>query len=125
MNVAELVKKTCKEKGISIAKLERDLDFGNGYIGKYKKDVFPVDKAIKISEYLGIDIGTLIGLDKPPVLDIPGAYYIDAESAQFAKEIYEDPDLRALFHAVRGVKKEDLKIVKELAERLKATNPDG
>lgn len=36
MNAVELVKQVCKERGISIAKLERDCDFSNGYIGKVK-----------------------------------------------------------------------------------------
>ena len=41
MNAVDLVKQICKERGISVAKLERDCDFSNGYIGKIKKGVSP------------------------------------------------------------------------------------
>lgn len=100
MNAVELVKQTCKERGISIAKLERDCDFSNGYIGKLKKGVFPVDKAQKISEYLGIDLNLLIGVQQ----DVqPEEYYNDNEAAQIAQQMYEDRQLHSLFHVKQNL----------------------
>lgn len=122
MNAVELVKQTCKERGISIAKLERDCDFSNGYIGKLKKGFFPVDKAQKISEYLGIDLNLLIGV-QPDAQQ--GGYYLDNETAEFAQELFENPGMRILFDAARGSKYEDMKMAADLLERLKQTNPDG
>lgn len=122
MNAVELVKQTCKERGISIAKLERDCDFSNGYIGKLKKGVFPVDKAQKISDYLGIDLNLLIGV-QPDAQQ--GGYYLDDETAAFAQELFENPGMRILFDAARGSKYEDMKMAADLLERLKQTNPDG
>lgn len=121
MNAVELVKKTCKERGISIAKLERDCDFSNGYIGKLKKGTFPVDKAQKISEYLGIDISLLIGVQTDAQTD----WYIDGETAKVAQEILSDPDKRALFEASADCPPEYLRIASDMLRRLKETNPDG
>lgn len=121
MNAVELVKQVCREKGISIAKLERDCDFSNGYIGKIKKDVFPVDKAKKISEYLGIDLNLLIGVQT----DEQPEYYYDSETAEIAQEIFETPGMRILFDAARDSRPEDLQMAADLLRRLKQSNPDA
>lgn len=121
MNAVELVKQVCKERGISIAKLERDCDFSNGYIGKVKKGVFPVDKAQKISDYLGIDLNLLIGVQT----DEQSGYYIDGKTAEIAQEIYETPGMRILFDAARDSRPEDLQMAADLLRRLKQTNQDG
>lgn len=122
MNAVELVKQTCRERGISIAKLERDCDFSNGYIGKNKKGVFPVDKAQKISEYLGIDLNLLIGVQQD---EQPDGYYIDKDTADLAQELATTPGMRVLFDAARDSKPEDLQMAADLLNRLKETNPDG
>ena len=122
MNAVELVKQTCKDRGISIAKLERDCDFSNGYISKLKKGVFPVDKAQKISEYLGLDLNDLIGVQT----DVQaGEYYQNDEARQAAQKAFDDPDLRILFDAAKGSRPEDIRMAAEMLRRLKGTNPDG
>ena len=55
MNSVERVKQLCKEKKISLHKLEKDLGFGNGYIGQLKKGKLPDDRLYKIAEYLGVE----------------------------------------------------------------------
>lgn len=59
MNQVDKVKKICKEKGISIHKLEMDCGFANGYVSQLKKGVFPTDRAVTISKYLGVDMDFL------------------------------------------------------------------
>lgn len=75
MNQIEKVKKICKEKGISIHKLEMDCGFANGYVSQLKKGVFPTDRAITISKYLGVDMDYLftdedLFFEKAPSNDI-------------------------------------------------------
>ena len=122
MNAVELVKQTCRERGISIAKLERDCDFSNGYIGKNKKGVFPVDKARKISEYLGIDLNLLIGVQQD---EQPEDYYENAKSALIAQQMFDDPQLRALHHIKKNIPYERFLAYYQMIESLyKAENPD-
>ena len=116
MNAVEMVKQVCKERGISIAKLERDLDFGNGYIGKTKKDTFPVDKAVKIANYLGIDIAPLVGIETN---ESTTAFQIDAEVASFAKLISENPELRSLVRVATDSKTEDVRMATDMLSRFK------
>lgn len=51
MTFAEKIKSICKEKGIKISHMEKDLGFSNGYILTLK-DRIPTDRAMKIAEYL-------------------------------------------------------------------------
>lgn len=53
MNFSEKIRFLCKEKGIRVSRLEKDLGFGNGYILTLK-DKMPTDRAVKIAEYLDL-----------------------------------------------------------------------
>ena len=55
MTSVEYVRKICKEKGITVAKLERDLNFSNGYLNPKKMQTIPRERVLLIAEYLGID----------------------------------------------------------------------
>lgn len=53
MTLANKIKGLCKEKKVSIHKLEMDLGFGNGYIQRLT-DTMPADRAVKVAEYFGL-----------------------------------------------------------------------
>jgi transcriptional regulator with XRE-family HTH domain len=53
MTFGEKISSICKEKGISMARLEADLGFSHGYI-RTLKDKLPTDRAAKITDYLGL-----------------------------------------------------------------------
>lgn len=60
MNSVERVKQICKERKIPISKLEKDLDFSNGYISQLRKGIFPADRLDKISKYLDLSTDYLM-----------------------------------------------------------------
>ena len=64
MNSVEKVKAICKEKKIPISKLERDLGFGNGYVGQLKKGAFPDDRLLAIASYLNVTTDYLMGSEQ-------------------------------------------------------------
>lgn len=61
MTSVERVKAICKDRKVPISKLEKDLGFANGYIGQLKKGVFPDDRLVAISKYLGVSVSELTG----------------------------------------------------------------
>lgn len=61
MNSVEKVKSICKERKIPISRLEKDLGYGNGYIGQLKKGVFPDDRLVEIANYLSVPTSFLTG----------------------------------------------------------------
>lgn len=55
-NIARL----CKEKGISIARLERELGFGNATIRGWGSSSPNVDNLKKVADFFGVTIDSLI-----------------------------------------------------------------
>lgn len=74
MNFSVKIKDLCHKKNISVTKMEQDLGFSNGYIGKLK-DRVPTDRAVMIAEYLGLPSNYFMpdkikkGSAKNPLLD--------------------------------------------------------
>lgn len=60
MNTVEKIKLLCKDKGIAISRMERDLGFGNGYISQLRKGSLPADRLIKVSEYFKVPTDWLL-----------------------------------------------------------------
>lgn len=61
MNSVEKVKAVCKERKIPISRLERDLGWGNAYIGQLKKGTFPEDRLVAVANYLELPLAYFIG----------------------------------------------------------------
>lgn len=56
------IKQLCYRKGITIAKLEADLGFGNSSIKKWEKSSSPsIDKIVKVATYFDVSIDYLMG----------------------------------------------------------------
>lgn len=54
------IKAICKEKNISISKMEKDLGFPQGSIHKWNINIPSVIKVKKVTDYLNVNIGDLI-----------------------------------------------------------------
>ena len=54
------VLRLCKEKGITIAKLEREIGLGNGTIGRWERSSPNVDNAKKVADYFGMTVDALL-----------------------------------------------------------------
>lgn len=112
----EIIRELCKKKGISVTTLESELGFGNGSLTKGTSP--RGDRLLAVARYFHVPIEYLLTGEMPE-------YYYDSESANIAQAINDNPDLRALFDNVRGIGNEDLKIMNDMAKRLRETNPDG
>lgn len=77
------------------------------------------------ADFYNVDIDYLLGrTDK--ITRLPESnYYINPETAKIAQQIYDDPDLHALFDAAADSDPEDMQMAADLLRRLKKTNPDG
>lgn len=49
----------------------------------------------------------------------PEGYYTNPETAEIAQEIFDDENLRTLFHVARNASPEQLKLAKEMLEMMK------
>lgn len=81
-----------------------------------------IDKVQSICNWLGIKKTELLEDSSDSEKD---RYYINPETAKIAQQIYDDPDLHALFDAAADSAPEDMQMAADLLRRLKKTNPDG
>lgn len=117
MNTVERIKQICKERKIALSKMEKDLGFGNGYIGGLRKGTVPDDRLRSISKYLNLSIDYLtLGND---VEENP-EYYLNADAREMAQFMFENPEYKALFDASRKVSKEDIETVKAILDKFKS-----
>ena len=60
MTCVDRIKAICKERKTPISRLEKDLGFGNGYIGQLRKGIVPGDRLFAIAEYLNVSTEFLL-----------------------------------------------------------------
>lgn len=61
-NIANL----CRQHGISVAKLEKELGIGNGTIGRWSKSSPTVDSIKKVADRFGVTVDALIASNDLP-----------------------------------------------------------
>lgn len=77
------------------------------------------DKLQSLANWLGIELSVLLGEKEPT------GYYLDPETAALAQEIYEDPDMRSLYHMKRNMDPERFRAhVDFMKELYKQEHPD-
>ncbi len=67
MGLYENIKKACSERGISINKLELELELPRSSISKYNKNSPSINKVQKIADFLGISVEYLMTGNKPEI----------------------------------------------------------
>ena len=83
MNLYEIVQGLCQEKGITIAALERALDFGNGTIRKWDKTIPSGDRLSKVADYFDVSVDYLLGREPKSIEgELEGVYFSLAKNAQ-------------------------------------------
>lgn len=90
----EKIKALCKERGITITGLERELGFARGSLSKIDKNQPSADRLEKLSSYFGLPVDYFLEVQ---TFGQQKEYYKDAETAKLAQEMFEDRDMRVLF----------------------------
>lgn len=116
MDLKERIKELCKKNNISMNQLEQELDFGKGYISKLGKSTPNATKVQQLANRLGVSVDYLMTGKSE---DNNERYYANAETREIAQEIFENPDLKSLFHAAKDLSPERLKAHIDFIQSLK------
>ena len=116
MSAVERVKQICKDRGIPLSRIEKDLGFGNGYIGRLKKGTFPNDRLIAIANYLNVPIEDLTAAKTT----IP-AYHPITNSPEIRSRLYEVAQT-IIHETINAICDDDLYLLTILFSKL---NQDG
>lgn len=68
MNLKERIVNLCKERDITVSKLENDLGFAGGYISKLNKSTPNTDKINQIANYFSVSLDYLETVKKKLIL---------------------------------------------------------
>lgn len=61
MNAYEKIKELAKENRISIRQLEIRFGYSNGYLAKWKTNTPNADELVKLADYFGVSVDSLLG----------------------------------------------------------------
>ena len=73
-------------------------------------------KIQKLSDFFNVDKSELI--DEMSEFKDDSHYYLDDDTRELAKFMFENPEYKALFDALRNVSKDDIDFVKEMIDRM-------
>lgn len=61
IRIVDTIKGLCKERGMSIPKLEKEIGLSNGSVYNWNKSYPSIDKLIKVAEYFDVSLDYLTG----------------------------------------------------------------
>lgn len=73
-----------------------------------------IDKIEKMAQYFGVQKSDLVESQS----DSSAVYYTDPETAKFAQEMFDDPEMRALFHMKRNMEPEKFRAHYDMMKQL-------
>lgn len=104
----------CHKQGISVSKLEKDLNFGNGAISKWNVTSPPIKRVIAVAEYFGVSTAYLTGeeIKKQPTSG-------GDELIEILDACRERSDLRMLFKLSKDATPDDVRKAITIIQALK------
>ena len=111
----------CKRKGVKPGTVSRETGISTSTLTAWKQGKYTPkpEKLQKIADYFGVTLEYLM------TGEVQQGYYLNPETARIAQDVFDNPELRLLFDAARGLKPEDIQMAAAMLERFKSTNPDG
>lgn len=106
--LVEFIRASCKNQGSSITKMEKDLKFANGTVGKWAngKRYPPKDKLLLVADFLQISIEELMGQEptrkeKPSIAGEIDLSSLSPEDAELVRKIMAASDAKK--NAIRAL----------------------
>ena len=117
----EIFEKLCEQRNVTPYKVSKATGISRTTLSDWKSGKYQLkhEKLQKIADYFGVSVEYLTTGKQP------SGYYLNDETAKIAQQIFENPNLRALFDVSADATPDDLKMVADFMMRLKRTNKDG
>lgn len=114
MSLGINIRKLRKLNNMTQEELAQKIGVSSKTISSWEVDRTEPDMGMieKLAEYFGCEKSNLVGDVKPDY------YYLNEEVRQLAQDLFDRYDLRILFDTTKKVKKEDIKIIQDMVNRL-------
>ncbi len=120
MTTGDRIRNAREDKDILQQELANAINMNVSVLNRIEKGTRPIrdDELIRIARALQVSTDYLLGTSRELARD--RGYYHDPEVVSIANEMKENPDIRVLFDATRGLKKESIEEVRRFVEFQKA-----
>ncbi len=122
-NFQNIFKRLRTSSRLTQAEMAEKLGISRSTIGMYETGAREPDFETleKIADFFNVDTDYLLGrTEKTSILpETIGHYYLNNETREIAQEVFENPELRSLFHVARDIPPERLKAHIEFMKSLK------
>ena len=121
MSKGETIKLLRKQKNMTQDQLANKLGTSKRTIFKYENDIIiniPTDKVELLAETFNVTPAYIMGWNADSQKHGDG---LDLETSEIAHEVSNRPELKLLFEASRSVSTDDLKLIIDMANRLRKT----
>ena len=120
MTTGDRIRNAREDKDILQQELANAINMNVSVLNRIEKGTRPIrdDELVRIARALQVSTDYLLGTSRELARD--SGYYHDPEVASIANEMKENPDIRVLFDATRGLKKESIEEVRRFVEFQKA-----
>lgn len=114
----EILKHLRNRENLSQSELAQKLGVAKSTIGMYESGKRQPDFETleSIADFFNVDMNFLLGRDGSE----NDHYYINDETRQIAQEVFENPDLRSLFHVAKDIDPDELRAHIDFMKRLKS-----
>ena len=123
-NFQNIFKRLRTSSGLTQVEMAEKLGISRSTIGMYETGAREPDFETleKIADFFNVDTDYLLGrTEKISILpETVGHYYLNDETREIAQEVFENPDLRSLFHVARDIEPNELRAHIEFMKRLKS-----
>ena len=122
-NFQNIFKRLRTSSRLTQAEMAEKLGISRSTIGMYETGAREPDFETleKIADFFNVDTDYLLGrTEKTSILpETIGHYYLNNETREIAQEVFENPELRSLFHVARDIPPERLKAHIDFMKSLK------
>jgi len=110
MEIVSVIKELCRDRGVSMAKLEREMGFAAGSICKWDSKIPSVERIARVADYFGVSIDYIMGRD----ISIEARTGIQSVYLSLARSAQD-----------KGIDAADMEILMEAARSIRNRRPDS
>lgn len=127
-NMYNIIENLCKEKGITVTEMCRELKINRSSLSELKQGrakSLSNDKVIKIAKYFGVTAEYISGEQDNIMVEAHNEpIYLDDETREIIDELRTRPEMKILFSVSKNVTKEDIEATVEILKRFKKESGD-
>ena len=116
MTAFERIKSLCKEKGITMKKLEQEIGVSQNLAYRWKSTNPSAENLFKLAEYFGVSTDYILSGEEDGISK--EQLHTDPEIIELVNEVARIPEAKVFLSAIKDMPKEDLETITSLVKKM-------